>query len=379
MNDQLLQTIETIYDCIGDEFDHPRTLETYSKTTGNTGVMLADIRPLLGGFGKYFFHNIPEDAVAAIVAKHDSPETNKLFRDIAMLPERTPVLRRMFMSDEKYRTTLQYKNTNEPWGLHSDGAALFKKGLITSTLFGFIRQPGQPEIGPETLGLMAILNNHYRRAMSLQNRLDKLEQAVIRSSNVLDMIEFGLVLYGPKANPIFVNAAARRIIDDQDGIALSAEGLEFIDPKAELVFQNMIDALYQPKRPLSAKSGGIILAQRTSSGKPYSAMVVPLPKQKNTGMEGAAAAIFLFDPLVRKTSPIELFVSSYRLTRSEAELAHSLVLGSSLDEAAAKRGISRNTAKSHLHAIFTKTSTNRQSELVSLLLRSVAGINLRAG
>lgn len=107
-------------------------------------------------------------------------------------------------------------------------------------------------------------------------------------------------------------------------------------------------------------------------------MIVPLPEQKKADME-ATVAIFLFDPSVRNTSPIELFVSSYGLTRSEAEIAHALVLGGNLEDIAGKRGISRNTAKSHLHAIFAKTETNRQSELVSLLLRSVVGINLRGG
>ena len=68
MSDQLLQTIETIYDCIGNRFDHPRALETYSQATGDTGFMLAEIRPLLGGFGKYYSHNIPDHAVAAIPA-----------------------------------------------------------------------------------------------------------------------------------------------------------------------------------------------------------------------------------------------------------------------------------------------------------------------
>lgn len=379
MSDQLLRTIETIYDCIGDDFDHPRALETYSQAADGTGFMLAKIRPLLGGFGKYYSHNIPQDAVTAMVTKHDRSETNDLFRDIAMLPERTPVLRRAFMADEQYRTTVQYKNTCEPWGLHSDGVALFKKGLITTTLCGFVRLPGQSETGPDLLALMAIVNNHYCRAMTLQTRLDKLEQAVIRSSNVLDMIEFGLVLYGRQASPIFVNAAARRIIDDKDGIALNGEELKFADPKADQAFQDMIEALYQSKRPMSVKSGGVVLAQRYSSGKPYSAMVVPLPEQKNAGMEGAAAAIFLFDPSVRKTTAIELFVSSYGLTNSEAEIAHALVLGATLDDISARRGISRNTVKSHLHAIFAKTDTNRQSEMVSMLLRSVAGINLRAG
>lgn len=378
MSDQLLRAIETIYDCIGDDFDHPRALEAYSKTADDTGFLLADIRPLLGGFGKYYSHNIPDDAVAAMVTKHDRSETNDLFRDITMLPERTPVLRRVFMPDDVFRTTAQYKNTCEPWGLHSDGCALFKKGLITITICGFCRRPGQSEADPELLGLMAIVNNHYRRAMSLQSRLNKLEQAMIQSSNVLDMIEFGLVLYDREASPIFVNAAAQRIIDKKDGVALNFRGLSFLNTKADQVFQNMISALYQSKLPMSAKSGGVILVPRISSGRPYSMMLVPLPEQKNAGLDGAAAAIFLFDPSAHKATAIELFVLSYRLTRSEAEIAHSLVSGDTLEDIAEQRSVTRNTVKSHLHSIFEKTETNRQSELVSLLLRSVAGINLKS-
>ena len=57
----------------------------------------------------------------------------------------------------------------------------------------------------------------------------------------------------------------------------------------------------------------------------------------------------------------------------------SLALGGTLEEAAVRRSVSRNTVKTQLHSIFAKTDTNRQSELVALLLRSVAGINLQTG
>ncbi|MEE9453218.1 MAG: helix-turn-helix transcriptional regulator [Paracoccaceae bacterium] len=44
--------------------------------------------------------------------------------------------------------------------------------------------------------------------------------------------------------------------------------------------------------------------------------------------------------------------------------------GGGLSEFAEMRGISRNTAKWHLQAIFGKTDTSRQHELVSLVLRT---------
>lgn len=51
--------------------------------------------------------------------------------------------------------------------------------------------------------------------------------------------------------------------------------------------------------------------------------------------------------------------------------------GESLDEVARKRDVSYDTMKTHLHSIFSKTNTNRQVDLVSLLVRSIAGFKLR--
>lgn len=377
MSDQLLSTIETIYDCIGEEFDHDRALEVYSKSTDNTGLFLAEINPVLGGFGKYYSHNIPDDAVTAMITKHDGPQTNSLFSNIMKLPDRTPILRRLIVPDEEFHTSEQYKNTCEPWGIHSDGASILDKNRDKMTICAFLRFSGQSEINEDLLCLMAVLNTHYCRAMTLHTRLDKLEQALLQSSNMLDLIEFGVVFYGRQANPIFVNVAAQRILDEKDGIAINADGLKFLDPQANRIIQDMLGILYDPKLPLGAKSGGIVVIPRVSRAKPYSALLVPLPGGKTAGIESATVAIFLFDPSIRSTAAIDLFVASYDLSRPEAELAHFLALGDSLEDAAARRGVSRNTAKTQLQSIFAKTETNRQSELVSLLLRSVAGISLK--
>ncbi|MDA7948789.1 MAG: hypothetical protein MPJ78_15095, partial [Hyphomicrobiaceae bacterium] len=191
--------------------------------------------------------------------------------------------------------------------------------------------------------------------------------------------DFGIVLYGRKAEPVFVNAAAQRIIDQKDGVALDARHLSFFEPDANKTFQDMVSALFRRDIPLSSKSGGILKIPRPSGKKAFGAVLIPMQSQKDVGSGSATAAIFLFDPLANRTTAIELFVKSHDLSRSEAELAHRLSLGDSLDEAAAYRGISRNTAKGQLRSIFAKTNTNRQSELVSFLLRSIAGINLQTG
>lgn len=53
-----------------------------------------------------------------------------------------------------------------------------------------------------------------------------------------------------------------------------------------------------------------------------------------------------------------------RLTGAEALLACLIVSGAGLTEAAARLGVSVNTAKTQLKAIFAKTGCHSQSELV---------------
>ena len=81
-------------------------------------------------------------------------------------------------------------------------------------------------------------------------------------------------------------------------------------------------------------------------------------------------ALFLTDP-ARPVGPSgESLRDRFQLTKAEAALAVQLIDGVALAEAAGILDIAYNTARSHLRAIFAKTGTHRQVQLVTLL-RSV--------
>jgi DNA-binding CsgD family transcriptional regulator len=67
---------------------------------------------------------------------------------------------------------------------------------------------------------------------------------------------------------------------------------------------------------------------------------------------------------------IDLYSRAFRLTSAEARLAVHLASGASLTEAADAFGVTHNTVRAQLRAIFDKTETHRQSELVRLLQTS---------
>ena len=377
MHNDLLGAIDTFYDCVGDAYDRDRALQTFSGVTDESGVFLADIMSDPQEFLSFDFHNIPEDAIKVASTAFGQPEDNLILRLYPILPRGVPTLGRTFCSDEDYQKTPMYQRASKPWGLHGEGVCVLSRGDASGRVCGFVRHQNQQELDAEMLSVVAIAGGHMERAMSLQQRVNRLEEILIQSSSVLDLIEFGLILYGSDRTLHHVNASARRILDAQDGVRLQKNEVALADREAQDQLSFLLDAIYRPERSLSQQSGGIVVAQRPSRQMPYSLMVVPM-RSRRAETEATTAAVFLFDPMAQTTTAIELFVSSYGLTRSEAELAHSLALGNSLDEIATKRGVSRNTVKSQLHSIFSKTETSRQSELVSLLLRSVAGISLNA-
>jgi DNA-binding CsgD family transcriptional regulator len=67
-----------------------------------------------------------------------------------------------------------------------------------------------------------------------------------------------------------------------------------------------------------------------------------------------------------KIGSVHLLQSLFDLTGRELQVVRLLADGHSIDSLAASMDISPNTARTHMRAIFAKTRTSRQSELMQL-------------
>jgi DNA-binding CsgD family transcriptional regulator len=98
-------------------------------------------------------------------------------------------------------------------------------------------------------------------------------------------------------------------------------------------------------------------------GPPFGPVSAPLKR---------TAVIVLRDPALPAMLSVGDLERLFGLSPAEARLATRLADGEGLDEAAVALGVSRNTARSQLQSVFTKTGVNRQGDLVRLLLSSAA-------
>jgi len=122
-----------------------------------------------------------------------------------------------------------------------------------------------------------------------------------------------------------------------------------------------------------ASAGGGIAIRRGEGRLPLTLLVAPFrPRTTGFGAPLPAALIFIRDPEIA-TPAAAILQDLFGLTPAQAAVAAKLADGRTQAEAAASLNISLYTVRDHLKEIFAKTGTSHQSQLVALLLRSVAG------
>jgi DNA-binding CsgD family transcriptional regulator len=75
-----------------------------------------------------------------------------------------------------------------------------------------------------------------------------------------------------------------------------------------------------------------------------------------------------------RDSDVAIIRTLFGFTRAEAEDAHLLCEGLSVDEVAERRGVKPTTVRSQIKSAFSKTGAKRQSDLVRIVLGGIASL-----
>jgi DNA-binding CsgD family transcriptional regulator len=168
------------------------------------------------------------------------------------------------------------------------------------------------------------------------------------------------------------NAAAQKLLAAKRGISLKNERLHLSSHNDNQAFKQLLDEVMQAHLK---REPGFVRAFRLDqqSGNSLGLLLRPMPQAKTSeGFQQPAIAIFISDPDQRREAPAHILNQLFGFTPAESRLALLLANGLTLDESSAELEVSRNTAKSHLSSIFSKTGVTRQTKLVQLILNSVA-------
>jgi DNA-binding CsgD family transcriptional regulator len=227
----------------------------------------------------------------------------------------------------------------------------------------------------EDKALLRYLLPHLKRSIQLHARLDFLECERQLFAGTVNRMLLGMISFDQNGTILETNQEARRILTDKDGITLSGNNLVVHGSTEGRELQRMIKQALAPA-PGGVQGPGVVEAlavTRPSGRSKLGVLVKAIPiGQWSESRHRPAAVVFLRDPESNAVQPShELVRRLFELTRMEATLALLLAEGHTLDEAAEKMNVRRNTARTHLRSIFCKTGVTRQTMLVRLLLNSV--------
>lgn len=160
-----------------------------------------------------------------------------------------------------------------------------------------------------------------------------------------------------------MNAEAERLFDED--FRVRNYRLHVRDQVARSQIDALIDRLRTTPDNEALPSGPIVVQRRAS--RPIVIQVLPIDGAARTPFLGARALLVLSD-LGRKSMPrVDFLAQAFGLSPAEARIASLIVTGMSPEQAAEQLGIARETARNQLKAVFAKTDTHRQGQLIALL------------
>lgn len=223
--------------------------------------------------------------------------------------------------------------------------------------------PGGPA-GASARSEVISLFPHLQQAMKLGLRHSQLLQAAWWDGHQAGDSGAAMLL-DDHGRVLRASRAAEVVIACGDGLDVRAGRLAAVAPDCDDKLQLAIAGALDEIGP---QAGSAKVARR-SGRPPYQVTVHPLPRSRRFLAPNQAAAIVRIvrpETACARLSPLHRDLLGF--TEREAEVAELLLSGHSLESLAQAIGIRHNTVRNHLQSIFRKTGTNRQSDLVRLLM-----------
>ena len=278
-----------------------------------------------------------------------------------------------FVGESEFFNSAYYRDYITPSDVrHIMGADLVGLDGLTARL-RITRPKARENFGEDDKRLCRLLLPHLQQAVELHSRMLRTESERAFYEDAIDKLAMGVIILDGNARVLRKNHAAEHLLQEKRGLSLVGDALQVGDNQENRAFRTLLEEVMDAHRQFRP---GFVRAFRIADSGSITGLgllVRPLPPiEASDGSSNPTAAIFVSDPHQPRQAPSDILIELFGFTPAESKLALRLVNGLTLDEASEELGISRNTAKSHLSSVFSKTGVARQTQLIQLILNSVA-------
>ncbi|KRE90791.1 hypothetical protein ASG87_01255 [Frateuria sp. Soil773] len=207
--------------------------------------------------------------------------------------------------------------------------------------------------------LLVRMAPHLERAGRLSQHIHELELDVARRDLLLDRHDSPIWLVDADGRVRYANHAAERWLGSSHCPLCLREGrLLGRDQPARLAALIRIAA-----GPAPARAGWLQAAQPSA----YELLITPFSAENTALPEAGRRLALVVSP--RRVFHSALLADLFHLTHAECRVAGQLAGGATPEQCALALGVTIHTVRTQLRALFRKTGTERQAELVVLLSR----------
>jgi DNA-binding CsgD family transcriptional regulator len=264
------------------------------------------------------------------------------------------------VTPDEMRKGAFYNEMIFPAGLHWFAAVGFHAGSSPWAL-SIQRTTGEGPFEQLDKDILYPLSQKLTEAATLSTAVGR--AVLSATTNALNMIGRPAIAIDRFGTVLDTNAAAETTFNDE--LFIRNSRLHLRDRLAASMLDRFLRRLAVMSDHDAVQFSPIVV--RRGAGRPVIIQALPVPPAaKIPFVRGRCLLTFTHLGSRPKADP-SLLAAVFGLTPAEARLASIMATGVNPEQAAQRLLISRETARNQLKAVFAKTSTHRQSELVALL------------
>jgi DNA-binding CsgD family transcriptional regulator len=347
--------IGRIYDCALDTALWPVVLGEITEVLGGVMADLIVSHPLERTQTYALHYNWPDDQLALALA---NAHINPALPLGLVYPLCEPVCSTRDFPD--FHQTRYWKICFAGRGLHDYIAAAITRTVTSFSSWGVIGSETRGPFTDEDIELARLLSPHIKRAVEISGVIgrQKVEAGTLRSA--LEALATPALIIEPDGAILFRNRAADTELAAQQVLREHRGRLMAVTPDA----QRLLGSLASPL--IGKAQTGLDAFLVDAAGR---TLHVTWAGLERAGDEvGSPILLLLREPEAALTTPLASAAFLYRLTTAEIQVLGQILQGHALTDVADILGLARSTVKTHLEAIYRKTQTNRQAELVSRIM-----------
>lgn len=344
--------LRLMYESAHDDARMPAFLQALASLTHSSSVSVL-VQDPVSNRGNMELNNVADDDYARIYAEF--ADRNVLL-EAALPHSRTGavVVSNDYIPDRRLMASAFYEAVCRPFDAHYTMGMCLK--IDAASVAGFVlnRTRNRPFTGTDrSLGnrLMPHLQTWFR----IRQRIGGLELQNQDSLAALGGLDYGVIVADICGSIRLVNDAARGLIDASGGALVLNRRLSSRSASIRAQLDEAVQDVGTNDQP------GSVLVLDT----PVKALQVAVMPLHLDAARPRRLLIFLQDRSLAALRALKSLEARFDLTPAESRVGLEILTGRSAGETAQCLGVSPETIKSHLSAIFRKSDCNSQTELVA--------------